>query len=47
MTLLIMAIASCSLLAQALCFHHFSMHNEPLAYEDMEICDLGLKIYFQ
>jgi hypothetical protein len=47
MTLLIMAIASCSLLAQALSFHHFSMLSEPLAYEDMEICGLGLKLYFQ
>jgi hypothetical protein len=47
MTLLILAKASCSLLAWALCFHLFCMFSEPLAFEDMEICDVGLKLYFQ
>jgi hypothetical protein len=42
-----MAIASCSLLAQALCFHHRGMPNEPLAFEDVKICGLDLKLYFQ
>jgi hypothetical protein len=46
MTLLIMGVASCSLLTQALCFHHLSMLSEPLTYEDMEICGLGLKLIF-
>ncbi len=47
MTLFIMVVASCSLLAQAFYFHHLSMLNELLAYEDMEIFGLGLKLYFQ
>jgi hypothetical protein len=47
MTLFIMAVALCSLPAQALCFHHLSVLSEPIAFEDMKMCGLGLKLHFQ
>jgi hypothetical protein len=42
-----MAVVLCSLLPQALCFHHFNILNEPLAFEDMKICGLGFKLDFK